>query len=144
LWWLNAEFKKPVSLKKHWKWFAAALVVQLIASAISLVINDRVVGNFIYHAIGGGVTTALLYIYLIKTYRLHLSWRVELVSLYAFVSALGVMNELAEYAGEFVAGAGTFSWDKHDTWRDLTANTLGAILAWLFYRLYLTRIEAKS
>ncbi len=135
LWWLQKEFQKNISLKKHWKWFVAAILIQAIASIVSLVVTDRVVGNFFYHAIGGGVTTTLLYIYLIKTYGLHYSWRVELVWLYGFVSALGVMNELAEYAGEFAIRVGFFSWDSHDTWRDLTANTSGAILAWLMYRV---------
>jgi hypothetical protein len=46
LWWLQNEFHKNVSLKKYWKWFAAAIVVQAIASIISLLISDRVVGNF--------------------------------------------------------------------------------------------------
>jgi hypothetical protein len=133
--WLQYEFKQRVSLKKYWKWFAAALLVQAIASIISLSISDRVVGNLFYHGIGGGAATTLLYVYLLKTYGLNYSWRVELVLLYGFVSALGVINELAEYAGEFVIRVGLFSWDSHDTWRDLTANTFGAIVAWLLYRL---------
>jgi hypothetical protein len=108
LWWLNWEFKQKVSLKRRWKWFAAALVVQAIASIISLAISDRVVGNFIYHAVGGGITTTLLYVYLLKTYGIRNSWRVELVILYGFVSALGVLNELAEYAGEFVTSVSIF------------------------------------
>jgi hypothetical protein len=144
LWWLQNEFHKNVSLKKYWKWFAAAIVVQAIASIISLLISDRVVGNFFYHAIGGGVTTTLLYVYLLKTYGQYYSWRVELVLLYGFVSALGVMNELAEYAGEFITRVGMFSWDSHDTWRDLAANTSGAILAWLIYRALCRPYEPKK
>jgi hypothetical protein len=135
LWWLQHEFKRKVSLKKYWMWFAAALLVQAVASVISLLIPDRIVGNFFYHAVGGGVTATLLYVYLLKTYGLSYSWLVELVLLYGFVSGLGVINELAEYAGEFAIRVGIFSWDSHDTWRDLAANTLGAIVAWLLYRL---------
>lgn len=134
LWWLRYEFKLKVSLKKHWPWVAAALAVQTLSIFVSLALSDRILGNFFYHAVGGGVTTCLIFIYLIKTYDLHFSWRVELVLLYCFVSALGVLNELAEYAGEFVTYVGAFSWDSHDTWRDLTANTAGAIAAWLVYR----------
>lgn len=144
LWWLQEEFHKKVSLKKYWKWFAAAILVQAIASIISLVVPDRIVGNFFYHAIGGGATTTLLYVYLIKTYDLRYSWRIELAALYCFVSALGVMNELAEYAGEFAIRVGIFSWDSHDTWRDLTANTSGAILAWLIYRFYLALLNREK
>ncbi len=144
LWWLQKETRKKVSLKKHWKWFVAAIIVQAIAGVISVVVSDRVIGNFLYHAIGGGATATLLYIYLIETYSLQYSWRVELVLLYCFVSALGVMNELAEYAGEFIIGVGAFSWDSHDTWRDLTANTTGLIIAWLIYRVYLTLSSQKK
>lgn len=136
LWWLQWEFKQKVSLKKYWKWLVAALLIQGVASIISLNVTDRVTGNFFYHAVGGGVAATLLYIYLLKTYWVSYGWRVEVVLLYCFVSALGVLNELAEYAGEFVIRVGFFSWDSHDTWRDLTANTLGAVIAWLFYRLY--------
>ena len=135
LWWLQFEFKQNVSFKKHWKWLAGALVIQTIATFISLAIADRIVGNFFYHAVGGGVTSCLIFIYLLKTYGLHFSWRVELVLLYCFVSALGVMNELAEYAGEFLTRVGMFSWDSHDTWRDFVANSTGALVAWLIYRL---------
>lgn len=141
LWWLRYEFDQNVSLKKYAKWFAAALVVQAISSIISLLIPDRVVGNFFYHAVGGGMTTTLLYVYLVKTYGLNLSWRIELVLLYCFVSALGVINELAEYAGEFAIRVGLFSWDSHDTWRDLAANTSGAVIAWLIYRIYMAKID---
>ncbi len=135
LWWLRYEFKRKVSLKKYWKWFAAALLVQAISSIISLLVEDRVVGNFFYHAVGGGVTSALLFVYLLKTYGLSFSWRVEVVLLYCFVSGLGILNELAEYAAEFATEVGIFSWDSHDTWRDLLANTSGAVVAWLLYRL---------
>ncbi len=144
IWWLQKEFQKNVSLKKYWKWFAGALLVQAISSLISQLIPDRIIGNLFYHAIGGGVTTTLLYVYLLKTYRLNYSWRVELVLLYGFVSGLGVINELAEYAGEFAIRVGIFSWDSHDTWRDLAANTSGAILAWLIYRCCSTYAESHQ
>lgn len=147
LWWLHYEFNQKVSLTKYWKWFVAALGLQAISSIISLLIPDRVVGNFIYHAVGGGMTTTLLYVYLLKTYGLTLSWRVEIVLLYCFVSALGVINELAEYAAEFAIRVGFFSWDSHDTWRDLAANTSGAVVAWLLYRAYtiwLRRIQTRK
>ena len=142
--WLQYEFKQKVSLTKYRKWLAAALVVQAISSIIFLITPDRVVGNFLYHAIGGGVFSTLLYIYLLKTYKIQLGWRVELVLLFGLVSSLGVMNELAEYAGEFVVGVGVFSWDSHDTWRDLVANTSGAVMTWLIYRLYVYLVASRS
>ncbi len=144
LWWLRYEFKRTVSFTKYWAWLVAALVVQTLSIFLSLAVSDPIVGNFLYHAIGGGVTSCLLFIYLIKTYEVHVSWRVELVLLYCFVSALGVMNELAEYAGEFFVGTGSFSWDAHDTWRDLVANTAGAVLAWLAYRVCSALVSSRQ
>lgn len=141
LWWLQYEFKRKVSITKYWKWVGAALVIQVIASIAFEVIGGKA-GNFIYHAVGGGAVSTLLFIYLLKTYSLKFNWRVELVLLYAFVSALGVMNELAEYAYEML-GLGTLSFDSHDTWRDLVANTSGAVLAWILYRL-LCLVSKKS
>ncbi len=136
LWWLQWEFKRQVDLRKYWRWIVAALLVQAL-SGIAFAVIGGVVGNFIYHAVGGGIMTTLFFIYLLKTYAIQMSWRVELVVLYAFVSALGVINELAEYAAEFFIGVGTLSWDSHDTWRDLVANTSGALLAWGLYKLSL-------
>jgi glycopeptide antibiotics resistance protein len=144
LWWLQYEFKKKVSLTKYWRWLAAALILQALSGVAFLVINDRVFGNFIYHAIGGGVMTTLFAVYLLKTYNQRYTWRVELVLLFGFVSALGVINELAEYATELALHKnGLLSWDSHDTLRDLTANTSGALLAWLLYRLYLRFYKAR-
>lgn len=118
--------------------------MQALASVASLLFTDRVIGNLIYHAVGGGVTTTLLFVYLLKTYKLQYNWRVELVLLYAFVSSLGVLNELAEYAGEYATKVGLFSWDSHDTWRDLAANTTGSVAAWLLYRLCVSYAKSNK
>jgi len=142
--WLRYEFKHKVSIKQYWPWFAGALLVQIIASIISIHTTDRVIGNLLYHGIGGGAACVLLYVYLLKTYSVKLSWRVEVVALFAFVSSLGVINELAEYAGEMAGRSGYFSWDSHDTWRDLTANTVGSITAWLVYRLVLAVAKSRG
>jgi glycopeptide antibiotics resistance protein len=142
--WLQYEFKKKVSFTKYWRWIAAALILQALSGIAFSAINDRVFGNFIYHAVGGGVMTTLFAVYLLKTYGQRYTWRVELVLLFGFVSALGVLNELAEYATELSLNKnGLLSWDSHDTWRDLAANTSGALLAWLLYRLYLRFYETR-
>jgi hypothetical protein len=142
--WLQFEFRKKVSFTKHIGWLVAAIVIQMISSIISLVIDDRIVGNFFYHAVGGGVTSAFLFFYLLKTYNVQLNWRIQIVTLYAFVCALGVMNEIAEYVGEFATRVGMFSWDSHDTWRDLVANTTGALVGWIICRLVLLIARQRS
>lgn len=134
--WLQFEFRRDISIYKYWKWVAGALVVQAAASVVFAIYTTKA-GNFFYHGVGGGVMSTLLFIYLQKTYQIQFSWRVELVILYAFVSALGVLNELGEYAFEMLH-LGKYSFDSHDTWRDLVANTSGAILAWTIYKLILS------
>jgi uncharacterized membrane protein YjdF len=132
--WLEYEFKLNASLRRHWKWIGAALLLQALSGIVFYFANGKN-GNFVYHAVGGGVMSALVFEYLLLTYRIHFNWRIQVVLLYCFVSALGVLNELAEYVAEFFIGLGTLSWDSHDTWRDLTANTLGALVAWFFIKL---------
>ncbi len=82
--------------------------------------------TFGLHTIGG-VVAAILFWYVARAYRLRFPlWWQEPLCLYLFVSGLGVLNELFEFT-MFRAG---FLADKGgDTWWDLTANTLGALLA---------------
>ncbi len=140
LFWLQYEFKRPASFTKYWRWLAAGLVLQFIAGVI-FEVHRNLPTNILEHAVGGGVMSALLFEYLYRTYGLRFNWRVKLVVLYAFVSALGIMNELAEYTGEFL-GLGTFSLDRHDTWRDMAANTSGAVVTFLFVQV-LRRFDKK-
>lgn len=88
--------------------------------------------SFTTHLIGGGVFCGMLWLFIKQQLNIQLSWIVELITLYGFVSAFGVANELFELATvEFhltkLTGA--------DTWWDLLANTLGALLFWAVYRL---------
>lgn len=88
--------------------------------------------SFTTHLIGGGVFCGLLWLYVQQQLHLKLSWMLELITLYSFVSAFGVANELFELATvEFhltrLSGA--------DTWWDLFANTLGALVFWIVYKL---------
>jgi len=134
--WLRYEYpKKRVDALKHWQWIAAAGLFQIFASILS-VIFEGTVGNFLLHMIGGGVASAFMFGYLLSVLKLRVNWRVEIVLLYAFVSALGILNELAEYGAEFF-GLGPFSLDAHDTWRDFVANTSGALIAWALIKVAL-------
>ncbi|HYF96815.1 MAG TPA: hypothetical protein VD947_02120 [Patescibacteria group bacterium] len=125
--WLGFELKRKYSLSQHRQWLMAAFTVGIIGW-LTYKINYDIVGNFLLHA-SGGVASTLLFVYVLKTLRLHFPWRLTLVLLFAFVCMLGVMNELAEYFFEFF-GLGPFAFDIHDTWRDFVANTTGALTAW--------------
>lgn len=132
--WLGYELKKKYSLKQYWKWIAAAFVTGVVGSLLAEIEPEKF-GNFLLHA-SGGVASTFLFVYLLKTLKLSFNWRLTLVILFAWVSMLGVMNELAEYFLE-LAGLGPFSFDNHDTWRDFVANTTGAFTAWAALKLIL-------
>ncbi len=134
--WLGFELKKKYSLKQHWQWIAAAFAIGVIGWPLSH-IDPEIFGNFLLHA-SGGVASALLFVYLLKTLGLKFPWRMTLVLLFAWTCMLGVLNELMEYSLEFL-GFGPFSFDNHDTWRDLVANTTGALTCWAALKLTLLR-----
>jgi hypothetical protein len=132
--WLGFELKKKYSLKQHWQWIAAAFVTGVIGWLV-FELKPDIVGNFLLHA-SGGVASAFLFVYLLKTLKLKFPWRLTLVLLFAWVSMLGVLNEMAEYFFDLL-GFGPFSFDNHDTWRDFVANTTGAFVAWAVIKITL-------
>lgn len=134
--WLGHELKKKYSLKEHWPWVAAAFATGILG-AIVFELKSDITGNFLLHA-SGGVASTFLFVYLLKTLKLRFNWRLTLVILFAWVSMLGVLNELAEYFFDLL-GLGPFSFDSHDTWRDLVANTTGAFTAWAAIKLTLLK-----
>ncbi len=133
--WLVYETKRPIKYMEHAGWIGAALFAQIIASIASNIIGGQV-GNFVLHGVGGGVASTMMFVYLVKTFAVRISWRAEIVMLFAFASSLGVMNELAEYFIEAAFGL-VMSVDTQDTWRDFAANTSGAFAAWLMLRIVL-------
>lgn len=87
--------------------------------------------QFTTHFVGGGLFTGCVWLYLKKQAGRKLSVGMELCSLYALVSALGVANELFEW---LAVQAKLIRLDPSDTWWDLLANTLGALAFWIIYR----------
>ena len=84
------------------------------------------------HFIGGGVFTGLIWLYVKTHLRWKAAWPLELVSLLAMVSLLGVANELFEL---FAVSVGIANLPLTDTSWDLLMNTLGALLVWVGYSL---------
>ena len=124
---VSFETNKKVSMKRGWQLLGCAVVFPLIASMISNAVGGTL-GNLYLHGIGGGMSSALLFCYLYNLFDVRLSWRVQIIALFAFVSCLGVLNELLEYAIEVFTPL-VMSLDSQDTWRDLVANTIGAFMA---------------
>lgn len=79
------------------------------------------------HFVGGGVFTGLLWWYLKLALNWRAHWLIEAFSLFALVSALGCINELAEL---MMVKAGLATITLTDTSWDILANSLGALLTY--------------
>ena len=82
------------------------------------------------HFVGGGVFVGFLWLYLKYSLNWQAHWLIEAFSLFALVSALGCVNELAEL---FMVKAGIASILLADTNWDIVANTSGALSVYLAY-----------
>lgn len=129
---LSWELKQKIAYKNHFHYFFIAITCTLVAYILTAILDPKA-GNLVYHGLGGGTATAFVYYYIKETFGFKLSWRLELITLFAFTSALGVLNELAEFAVELTHYA-TLSFDTHDTWRDFAANTTGMLVGWLLIK----------
>jgi hypothetical protein len=76
------------------------------------------------------MATAATYEYLRLHLGFKLNWRLNLGALFLLVSAFGVLNEIFEYFAELV-GYGIYSIGPQDTWKDMVANSCGAIIMWI-------------
>lgn len=118
-------------------WLIAAGLVQLIAVIIHTT-NQNIATNFILHAVGGGVVVSILFAYTLRSLKLRCNWQITLLLLFAAVSMLGVLNEIAEFVLDLL-GFGQFSLDRMDTWRDMVANTVGALAGWALIKLIIVK-----
>lgn len=80
------------------------------------------------HFVGGGLFTGLVWLYIKNALQLKTNWPMELVSLLALVSLLGVANELFEL---LLVITGIVNMTLADTSWDLLMNTLGALTVWI-------------
>lgn len=113
------------------------LLVSCIAFFISWYLPSPLIDGkntqFMTHLVGGGLFSGLLWVYLKRSFAWRGSWWIEAMSLFALVSALGVANELFEWA---IVQAGIVRLSLSDTSWDLVANTFGAALAWCAYLMF--------
>lgn len=87
---------------------------------------------FTTHFVGGGLFTGFVWLYIKKHLQWHLHPLLELFTLYLLVSGLGVGNELLELLMSELKIAHLSS---IDTWWDLLANTTGALVFWIIYKI---------
>jgi hypothetical protein len=89
--------------------------------------------TFQQHFVGGGLYTACLYLYAKQLFDWRLYRFVDLLALFAWVSAFGVANKLIEFALLKLGLAHIYTGDAY--W-DLLANTLGGFIGYgLLYKL---------
>jgi hypothetical protein len=109
-------------------------------------LNLEVFLNFLQHGIGGGVACGLITFYLYQNFKVQLPWlknpKVKLIGVFAIVSVLGVTNEIIELILDLM-NLSQYSRDRFDTWIDLVANTIGALVAF-YASLKLTSFSKKS
>lgn len=140
--WLVYEFRPAaIQPRRQAGWLLLALFFILLGEGTAILTGGRL-GNFLLHAIGGGVASTFIFAFFVRVFKPRLSWRSELVLLFMFVSTLGVLNELAEYAAEMLWSV-QLAFDTHDTWRDFVANSGGAMVAWLLVKLIQYKGERK-
>lgn len=85
------------------------------------------------HFFGGGIFGGFIWLFIRRDTNFKMSWTDEILSLYFLISGLGVANELFEM---FLNGSGLSQIPSGDTWWDLLANSLGALMFWLCYKLF--------
>ncbi len=117
--------------KKYRVWLLIGILLYTVSWWLPSPLIEGKNTNFTTHFLGGGIFTGMIWYYFKQSLKWKALWLLEAVSLYVFVSALGVANELFEVVlymfGGMPNGIADTSWD-------LLANTLGALL---FYVVYL-------
>lgn len=100
--------------------------------------------TFQQHFMGGGVYTAMLYIYFSSLFGWRPKWSVALATMFAWTSALGILNELLEFA---LTKLHITDINITDTSWDLVANTSGMLatfISWRFIAVFSRRNKPGS
>jgi hypothetical protein len=90
--------------------------------------------TFQQHFIGGGLYSALLYVYCKQLFGWRLYWLYDVLALFAWVSALGVVNKLMEFT---LLELGLVHLATADAYWDLLANTVGGLFGYMVLRLFM-------
>lgn len=117
--------------KKYLPWLFVGMALYVISYWVPSPLIEGKDTNFSTHFIGGGLFTGFVWYYLKMSLQWKAHWLLEAFSLFALVSALGVMNELFEIGLYELHAIKTIA----DTSWDLLANTLGALMFYIGYVL---------
>lgn len=116
--------------RKHRWLLYGACVLFFISWYLPSPLIDGQDTSFTTHFVGGGVFTGLLWLYLKLAIKWRDHWLIEVFSLFALVSALGCINELAELV---MVKIGLARITLTDTNWDIAANSLGALAVYIAY-----------
>ena len=117
--------------EEHYRWLLyVACLLFFVSWYLPSPLIDGQDTSFVTHVVGGGIFTGLLWWYLKLAIGWKAHWLVESFALFALVSALGSINELAEL---FMVKTGIANILLDDTSWDILANTVGAAAVYLVY-----------
>lgn len=115
-----------------WLPVLAGLLIVVSTQLPNIHISNQT-STFQQHFVGGGMYSACLYLYAKRLFNWRLHWVLDLIALFAWVSAFGVANKMVEFAFLELHLAHI---DTADAYWDLLANTLGGFVGFfLFYGL---------
>lgn len=123
------KYGYTVEKKYRWLLYASCLLF-FVSWYLPSPLIDGMDTSFTTHFVGGGIFTGLYWWYLKASLKWQAFWLLEAFSLYALVSALGCVNELAEI---FMVKAGLATITLEDTSWDIVANTAGALATYMVY-----------
>ncbi len=108
-------------------------VLSLAVVVITFLIPNEWWGNRFEHSVGGGVVASLAFFLAVRDSRLVIHWLQYVVLSVLIVTFMGVVNELAELAGQTLYPSTlVFSKTIDDTWLDLLSNAVGSMSAFVF------------
>lgn len=140
--WLLARMGAVQEKERRSRWMLAlACLLFFVSWYLPSPLIDGRDTSFTTHLVGGGIFTGLLWWYGLRSLQRRLSWVVAAASLFALVSALGCVNELAEL---FMVKFGIARITLEDTSWDIFANSLGAGLVFVVWSIQTSLTRASE
>ncbi len=126
------EWERPTFSLKTLYSISAILVTAGAILVLMHYIDDRELANRVEHTLGGGFL-GFLVCYLVARDAAKKITHFQLLILgFLVVTTLGVGNEIIEFVAQEHFGI-AFAKNLNDTWLDLVSNTLGVLIAALFF-----------
>jgi hypothetical protein len=123
---------EKLNLRKALTSIVIISALSISAYVVSFFLSDPEFSNRILHAWGGGFLGFLICYLAASDAKLRLTKFQFFVFAFLFVSTLGVGNEISEYILQIVTGE-PYAPHITDTWLDLISNTVGILIASLFF-----------